>query len=318
MQNLKIGIIGLGSIGIRHATELVSLGVSRIYALRTNKGAKEIPKELIGKIHLVTDKTEFLRLELDGYLISNPTSLHIETLVELKNCGKPVFVEKPLASDLHELDKLKQFNSDLIQVGFCLRFLSIIKKVKELIANGELGNVYQSRLNAGQYLPTWHPYTDYREEYFSRKELGGGALRTLSHELDLALYFFGRPDSSAVRSAHTSSLEIDTDDYSLVTLSYGRHICRIELDFLSKKKVRNGVIYGELGDLHYDVFSNQIEIYNPDGLLVLQDTVEPNNMYKDQMKVFLEFVVSGSRDQTAAGFAESIDLMKIIADERLI
>jgi hypothetical protein len=37
------------------------------------------------------------------------------------------------------------------------------------------------------YLPKWHPYADYRKEYTALKTLGGGVIRTLSHEIDLSL-----------------------------------------------------------------------------------------------------------------------------------
>ncbi len=317
-SSLKIGIIGLGSIGVRHVEELVALGVQNVYALRTNKGAKVIPENLQEHVQFVYDTAEFLQLDLDGYIVANPTSLHMEALSLLKEKNKPVFVEKPLCSNASELQLLDGSMADLIQVGFCLRFLAIIRKVKALVDSREFGAVHHSRLAVGQYLPTWHPYTDYREEYFSQQKLGGGALRTLSHELDLALYFFGKPDTFSTRTAHTSPLEIDTDDYAQVMLTYSRHVCRIEMDFISKKTVRNGMICCESGDIHYDVLAQTIEVYGLDGKRMHEERIGPNNMYRDQMQAFLEFVQSGKKDTVAAGYNESVDLMNIIADEKPI
>ena len=41
------------------------------------------------------------------------------------------------------------------------------------------------QIQAGQYLPDWHSYEDYRKSYFSRKDLGGGVLLTLIHEIEI-------------------------------------------------------------------------------------------------------------------------------------
>lgn len=317
-SDLNIGIIGLGSIGERHLNELVKLGVNRFYALRTNKGAKEINPELAGKIEMLSDKEAFLALDLDGYIISNPTSLHIETIDFLKAKNKPMFVEKPFCNHIAELEQIKGVNENLFQVGFCLRFLTVVREVKKLIDSNEFGRVHHSRLSVGQYLPSWHPYTDYRKEYYSRKELGGGVLRTLSHELDLALHLFGKPEKHKTLIAKTSELEIDTDDYALVLLNIENRVCRIELDFLSKKKYRTGIVYCKDADIHYDVFANSIEVYDTEGKLIKTIAVEPNNMYHDQMKSFLEFVQTGQIDQAAADLNDSIELMKIIADEEPI
>ncbi len=318
MQELKIGIIGLGSIGLRHLNELLGLGVTNIYALRTNKGAKELPPEVVNQVISTTSKEEFFNWDLDGYLVTNPTSLHVEILKELKQFNKPIFVEKPLCNNPEELQTLGAFNGELLQVGFCLRFLNVIREVKKILDTKEYGAVYHSRLNVGQYLPSWHPYTDYKTEYYARKELGGGVLRTLSHELDLAFFFFGKPASTKTLISKTSDLEIDVDDYALVLMQFEKHLCRIELDFMSKKKERTGTVFCEQADIHYDVFSRSVEVTDKEGTLILKPSIEENNMYRDQMEAFLEFIKTKNRNPQAANFEESIALMKIIADEKLI
>ena len=58
--------------------------------------------------------------------------------------------------------------------------------------HGKLGEIHKANLFSGHFLPLWHPYADYRLEYYARKDLGGGVLRTLSHEIDLMHYLFGK------------------------------------------------------------------------------------------------------------------------------
>lgn len=319
IKDIKLGIIGLGSIGLRHVNELATLGVSKFYALRTNKGSKNIPEEVIKIVTNVYDKNEFINLNLDAYIISNPTSLHIDSINLVSKTNKPIFIEKPLFCDLSDLENLNKLNENIVQIGFCLRFHSLFQKVKELLDKNAIGNVYHSRLNVGQYLPTWHPYTDYRTEYFSKEQLGGGAIRTLSHEIDLAIYFFGLPIKSKSFSFKTSDLEIDVDDYSLVLLTYeANHTSRIEMDFISKKMERKGFIYGTKADLHYDLFNNKIEIFDTEGKLMNEFSVDENNMYSKQMKAFIDLITLEKVDKNSSTMKESITLTKIISNEKLI
>lgn len=311
-NNLKIGVIGLGSIGLRHVNELIVLGITKIYALRTNKGSKDIPGKLDRYITNVLSESEFLDLELDGYIISNPTSLHCSTINLLAKLDKPMFVEKPICSTQKEIDSLKNINVKKIQIGFCLRFHEVTEKINEVIKSNILGDIYLSKINVGQYLPSWHPYTDYRTEYFSQKELGGGAIRTLSHEIDLALSFFGNPISHQTIAKKVSDLEINVDDYSLVLLNFKNHLSRIEIDFLNKKKERNGVFFGTKGDLHYDFFKNTIQVFNNEGVLVIDETVPKKNMYFNQMKAFVNLIQTFNFDEKMSTFEQSVLIQKII------
>ena len=318
-KDITIGIIGLGSIGLRHANELVSIGVKKIYALRTKKGSKEVPKEVSQHIIDVYNESDFLDLPIDGYIISNPTSLHIDAINLVSKKNKPLFIEKPLCENFTDINKLDKFPSDLVQIGFCLRFHNLFKAVNGLLKDNIIGYVFHSRINVGQYLPSWHPYTDYRTEYFSKKELGGGSLRTLCHEIDLSFYFFGNPTKTSTLSGKMSNLDINVDDYALVLLSYeNKHTSRIEIDFLSKKKERKGIIYGSKGYLHYNFLDNTIILNDLRGEEILNKTIETNNMYYDQMNAFLSFIESNGKIKEGSTWNENLQIMKIIENEKPI
>ena len=318
-SDITIGIIGLGSIGLRHVNELIALGVKKIYALRTNKGSKEVSRNISRYIKNVNNESDFLDLNIDGYIISNPTSLHIEAINLVSKKNKPLFIEKPLCENFSDINRLNNISSDLVQIGFCLRFHNLFTTVKNILKENTIGEVFHSRINVGQYLPSWHPYTDYRSEYFSKSELGGGALRTLSHEIDLSLFFFGEPSSIFTRSVKTSNLEINVDDYALLLLGFeNKHISRIELDFLAKKKERKGVIYGTKGDLHYNFFDNIIIIYDIYGKEIFNKKLEANNMYAAQMKAFLTLIDTYGKIHEGSTWDENLKIMKIIQNERPI
>lgn len=303
------GILGLGSIGIRHVQALKSLGIEKVVAFRSGKGQKKLPAELESTIEISAD---FRDLETaDFFILSNPTSLHFGSLTELCKFGKPIFIEKPLCSSFKEAEAISELLNSYparIQIGFCLRFNSLFKVVKSILETGQLGEVCLAKLESGQYLPLWHPYTDYRGEYFSRKDLGGGAIRTLSHEIDLALFFFGFPEGVKAFVDKVSDLAIDVDDYACVLLAYPKASVRIEIDFLQKNPKRCGLICGTEADLEYDLVQNKVCVYDKTGNLLQEVYPEKNDMYYDQMRNFLD----NAGEENYSTLKESVALMKII------
>src|SRR5688572_14091079 len=103
---MKLGVIGLGSIGQRHVRVLAGLGETDVVALRSGQGAtRDLPADL-GHVSEVWDADAFWRMPLDGVLITNPTSLHGAALGRAAEAKLPTFVEKPLAGELRELPAL--------------------------------------------------------------------------------------------------------------------------------------------------------------------------------------------------------------------
>ncbi len=224
---------------------------------------------------------------------------------------KTIFVEKPLVSNGTELNSLNSVDKDLIKVGYCLRYDATIQEVKRILDSNEIGTPFLAKLYSGQYLPSWHPYTDYRNEYFSKHSLGGGAIRTLSHEIDLSNYFFGIPSSSEAFALKVSDLEIDTDDFSVILCHYANSVATIEVDFLSLDPIRGGHIFSTDGELKYDVMKNSIEIKYRDSARSPQSMViDKSDMYIEQMKDFMRCIY-GEENQLCS-FTDAACVVDII------
>lgn len=303
----KIGFIGLGSIGLRHLNSLLTLGINDFIHLKTGKGKKHIPE--IPNAEIVTIENVLGFEDVDGIIISNPTSLHGETIKNVLHLGKPLFVEKPLSNsyiETIELFNLLRSYPSRIQVGFTLRYNPLIRKVKEIINSGVLGEIYFSKLSVGQYLPFWHPYTDYSTEYFSQRSLGGGAVRTLCHEIDLAIHFFGKPIGVNGFIDKVSPLNIDVDDYADIYLKYDRLKIKINIDFLSREPFRTGVIMGTEADLYYDIFNKDLHLIDNKSVKTKIE-VDDEDMYVEQMKGFIE-----NMDESFSNLEDSLAIIQII------
>lgn len=308
---MNLGIIGLGSIGRKHAQVIQDIGGHKVYALRSNKGSLTTTSEELSFVNQIFSKEEFAKIDLDGLLICTPTHLHSSNLIDFENLQIPVLVEKPLSHSFTAIPSISKNYKSKIKVAFCLRFHPIVNKVKTLIEKGELGKVLKANLTVGQYLPTWHPYTDYRNEYFSKSSMGGGALRTLSHELDLALHWFGKFTKLSGVVNKLSNLEIDVDDNTFILSKHknGAYI-NMTIDFLSPKVKRFGYILCEKGEIHYDMISSSLSInyYHKDESEIIP--ISKNEMYSAQMKDFISFI--NHEPSLTASFSEAEHIMRVI------
>lgn len=306
----KVLIIGLGSIGQRHAKALLDIGVKKISALRTGKGAKAIDKDISQKITMFYNEEEAFNWEPTHIIISNPTSMHAYYIEKAIKFNTSYFVEKPISDKLDEVVTYTQKGKGI--VGYNLRFHGIFSFIKQKIESGEYGKIITATLRVGHYLPDWHPYEDYRKAYYSNKNLGGGALRTLSHEIDLAQFFFGRITSVYARIEKLSQLEIDVDDVSNIICE--TQTCKqvnIHQNFIDPLLKREGSVHFERGLLEYDFVKGVVyftSYENKKTETVYEKNEDYNQQYIMQMKSFLE-----PREKSySCSIAEGINVMKVI------
>jgi len=154
---MKIAIIGSGYWGknlIRNFSELSSL--YSICDLDQNK--LESFHEKYPDVLMFNDYKKLLKSpEVDAVVIATPSFTHYQIAKESLLAEKDVFVEKPLAlnySDGKELVSISKNKNRLLMVGHVLEYHPAIVKLKELVNNGELGNIkyiYSNRLNLGKF-----------------------------------------------------------------------------------------------------------------------------------------------------------------------
>jgi len=314
----KILVVGCGSIGQRHIRALLKLEDELIIAaFRTKQGHhKDLPNDIISNIIQFEDLGKALAWHPTHMIISNPTSLHAEFIKVGIKAECKLFIEKPLVQNYSDLENIGISMDKIIDypgmVGFNLRFNSVIRKVKDVIDSQKYGKVIYSNISVGHYLPLWHPYEDYRKGYYARKNLGGGVLRTLSHELDLIQHFFGGIINLTARMEKLSDLEIDVED--CVDIIFELRDCKrvtLHMDYLNPLPLRQGKIIFEKAMLEYDFFSNEIyttEYETQKRELLFKNTDDYDEQYIKQMKHF----VDAKESEVASKISNSFVIMKII------
>lgn len=312
-NNFTFCVVGRGSIGTRHIKNLKALSCGNIIALsELPNPQKDEEYRLKHGVETFYDIDEIKKRKPDAFIIANPTAKHIKYALIAAGMGSHIFMEKPISNSIDGIDKLKKEIFDRHLVFFIannFRFHPVLKKIKELIEKGEFGRILFARIQAGQYLPDWHPWEDYRGSYSSRGDLGGGVVLTLQHEIDYAYWLFGRFKSIKSHVQKVSDMEIDVEDIASVIVETEKgSIIEIHLDYLQRPAKRTIQIQGTKGSLDYRIGDRYVKFYNfekqVDETILDTDGYDNNNMYVEEMKHFINCIPG--RENTVSGIMDGI------------
>ena len=190
---MKILICGLGSIGKRHANDLLFLKKKDLIFFRERNLV--LKDKILEKKKTFTSLKKSLNEKPEIAFICNTTSKHIDTAIECAKKGCHLFIEKPLSNNLRNLKKLEAIikkKKIKVMIGYNMRFHPLMIKIKKLLKKNYLGNIYNVQSEWSEYLPDWHPWENYKNTYAANRKMGGGCSLTLSHELDSMYWLFGK------------------------------------------------------------------------------------------------------------------------------
>ncbi len=260
---MKFIVVGLGSIGKRHKNNLLFFNHQVVNCHRNDDLKRLLEKE-----------------NPDGVFICNPTSLHLATAMSAAEAGVNIFLEKPISHNLKDVDKLLKLVKKkklVLMIGYNLRWQSGLNKIKQQLNKQSIGKVKSAKIEAGSYLPDWHPDEDHRKSYSAKKDLGGGVLLDLSHEIDYAIWFFGKAKTVKAKIKIAPELEIETEALAELEVEFKSGVkVEIHLNYLQKKYKRNCKIVGEKGELNWDY-----QAYQKEGL---------DNTYVAEVKNFIQSI----------------------------
>jgi len=154
---LNIALIGLGYWGPNLARNLAVLSGARLYAVcdqRTER-LEYFARQYPGVKTMSNAAEVFADPEVDAVVIATPVQTHFDLAAATLRAGKHVMVEKPLAQtskQCEELISLAEVQKRILMVGHVFIYNAAVRKVKEYIQSGELGEIYyiySQRLNLG-------------------------------------------------------------------------------------------------------------------------------------------------------------------------
>jgi predicted dehydrogenase len=165
MERIKVGIIGMGYIGVSHLEAIRRIGFTELVAVadvNTALARKKAAEFFIPKCY---DTVEALLADPEIQAVHNctPNNLHFEINQKIIKAGKHILSEKPLAKNSDESGKmvelLTRHPKTVAAVNFNYRMNPLVQEMRNKVASGEIGKV---TLAHGSYLQDWLLYeTDY-------------------------------------------------------------------------------------------------------------------------------------------------------------
>ncbi len=298
-------IIGLGSIGRRHATNLAALRPGAHFTFVRHRPlvdefCRRLDARVVGHLSEVDD-------EIDLAVVATPSANHIDDLTDLIRRECPVLVEKPIVAEAAHCDEVERCLDEAAPAvrvaGFNLRHLSSIVALKRYLDSGAPGRLARASLVAGQWLPDWRPGTDYRAGYSSDSRRGGGVELDLCHEFDMARWLFGEMEVAFARCGRYSDLELEASDTCVTVLSPMRNggpITTVALDYVSRRAVREYDVVGDRGSVHWSL-GGPLEATTPGERNIL--SAEPGDFdmstsYVNMIKTTLRAIETGDDERT--------------------
>jgi len=266
IADIKVLVVGCGSIGRRHIRNLSSMGIRDFVLCDTREESLRRASEGLEKAVLTTKFSDALLKGAKAAVICTPSSLHLEMALSLARGGVHLLIEKPLSHSLEgitELEREVAGRGVVAMMAMCYRFHPVFQQIKGLIASEVIGKIYHVNYFGGHYLPDWHPDADYRVEYAARKKLGGGVVLTSIHGLDNIRWLFGEVEEAHAFVDRVSDLEMDVEDIAtgIFRLRNGVYV-NWQTDFLQRANQHRMVIAGSRGTIRADFLTGTVETYS--------------------------------------------------------
>lgn len=296
----KICVIGGGRWGQNHIKTLFHLGnlggIVEANAERLKNLLNQFPVSGFSNLN------DALANGFDGFTIATPAPLHYEIAKQLLEKGQNVLVEKPMtlsAETSKELVDIAEKNGAQLMVGHVLLFHPAIRKIKEIIDSGKIGQLYylySTRLNFGTVRTEENVFWSFAP-----------------HDISVLDYFVGQPANN-IEAKGTKFLQKNVYDYTMTQLTYPGNIhAHIFVSWLHPFKEQRLVVIGSKGMLSFEdsgsdkniVFYNK-HISFEEGLPVKNEKPDEIIPYEKGMALTEELIY----------FVEHLDSKIEIADGR--
>ena len=258
-----MAVVGLGYWGpnrVRAFTEIPDVAVS--YICDTDPGRLEAAERRYPLARPTSDFREIVEdPAVDAVVIATPASSHFDLATQTLERGKHAFVEKPLAATSEEATQLAESAADrglVLMCGHTFLYSPPVRKVKQLLDAGELGELYfisSRRVNLGPY----------RSDVSVISDLG-------PHDFSILLYWLGQ-SAAWVSAVGRDVISQGIADVAFVDISFPDGLLsHVELSWLAPSKLRQTVIVGSEKMLVYEdgqaepvrIFDSGIEYRDPE------------------------------------------------------
>jgi len=233
-DDIRMGVIGLGSMGRHHARVIRSTPGMELVAVADPGGDRF---GVAGELEVLADVEALIAAGIDAAMVAVPTAHHEEVALTLARHGVHAMIEKPLASDVESAVRLAsafETRGLVGAVGHIERYNPSLQNLRSRLEHGELGSIYQ--------------VVTRRQGPFPNRIADVGVVKDLAtHDIDLTAWVTGQEFVSvAARTAHKSGRQHE-DLVAVVGQLADGTVTNHLVNWLSPMKERVTIVTGERG-----------------------------------------------------------------------
>ncbi len=251
----KVGVIGAGYWGPNLIRNFIQLNRSTVKLVADLDTARlKHMQALYPSIETTTDYKKLLvDEEIEIIAVATPVHTHFRFASEALQAGKHVFVEKPLAAssdEARQLVVLAEEHGRKLMVGHTFIYTAAVRKMKEIIDSGELGEIYYintQRLNLGLFQPDINVIWD-----------------LAPHDISVILYLLGC-EPQVVHATGKAHINPAIEDVAVLTMEFTKNlIAFVQTSWLDPDKVRKMTVVGSKKMMVFDDVQpiEKIKIYD--------------------------------------------------------
>ena len=293
MKKLRFCLVGAGSIGRRHLRLILERGdVDMAVAEPSDESFARIEADYPALTRYLSFDEALAAGDFDAMIIATPHTLHAQMTVKALRAGVNVFCEKPMSDSLEEcvamMDAARE-SGRVLSVGFMFRFDPFVRKVKELIDGGEIGNVVHYTSRFATYNTLKCSVTRHQENTTY------SLVMDCIHDTDLLYYFLGRAPDRVFSSAYKSGdMERSSPQNVIDTVySYGDGTlgANIHFDYVTHPQVHSLEIVGDRGYIQGDFMKPSVTLGKIDGTKTeIELTRDFDDVYRAEWDSFIKAV----------------------------
>ena len=302
MDRIRCGVIGLGWFGEHHVDALQQLPLADVTAVCTRREHRL--KEIAEKYNVPKSYTNYRDLLVDGEIdmvtVVTHVKDHLQITIDALRAGKHVFLEKPMADNGEECDKIiaeVKKTDKCFMVGHVCRFDTVYALVKEEIEAGNLGRILtiHARRNLAKWVTESHLH--------KLSALFGDGV----HDLDLMFWYTGAKPKSVYAQSTNTRPELPFDDLGWAMFRFDDGVIAVVEDvwclpdndpFAIDARME---IVGSEGTIYIDRSGTDYSLLTKKGLSFPQSTYWPKvhgmrrGFLKEEFDYFLKCVADGEK-----------------------
>ena len=202
-------------------------------------------------------------------------------------------------------------------MGYQLKFNPIILKLKNLLKQEIIGDIWYANIHHGENINDFHPYEGYEHSYAARKDQGGGVILCQIHEIDYLMYLF-KDYKIKIQNSYSNKvtdLKINVEDSFTSTLllikNKKKTICDIHLNFYERPKKRSIEFLGKLGKITCDLHSGDVIVFKNNITKKYKFKFDRNKIFIKQMRYFLNAIKKDKKIEKSYDVINGINSLKL-------